>query len=123
MKNSSLTVRAIRARPVAVPMRLPLQTSTGAISIAPLVLIDLETSADITGRAYLFAVDRAHLKPIIALVEAMNEMIAGDTVAPFEIERKLRRKYTLLGVHNIVLFAISGIDMAAWDAGAQGLAQ
>jgi mandelate racemase len=44
-------------------------------------------------------------------------------VAPFDIERKLRAKYTLLGVHNIVLFAMSGIDMAAWDAAAQALGQ
>jgi len=41
---------------------------------------------------------------------------ALDAVAPFDIEKKLRAKYTLLGVHNIVLFAMSGIDMAAWDA-------
>jgi mandelate racemase len=46
-------------------------------------------------------------------------MVKGDEVAPLDIERKLRAKYTLLGVHNIVLFAMSGIDMAAWDALAQ----
>src|SRR5512132_209175 len=47
-------------------------------------------------------------------------MIEGDALAPFEIEAKLRQKFKLLGVHNIVLFAIAGIDMAAWDALAQG---
>ena len=123
MKGSKLNIRRLRVRPVVVPMRLPLQTSTGAVSMAPLVLIDLETAAGITGRAYLFAIGRAHLRPIVALVEAMGEMIKGDTVAPFEIERKLRQKHTLLGVHNIVLFAMAGIDMAAWDAYAQSLAQ
>ena len=123
MKESLLNIRALRVRPVAVPMRLPLQTSTGAVSVAPLVLIDLQTTAGITGRAYLFAVGRSNLKPIVALLEAMGEMLTGDPVAPFEIERKLRRKYTLLGVHNIVLFAIAGIDMAAWDAYAQSLDQ
>jgi len=121
MKN--LTIRSLTVRAVAAPMRLPLSTSTGAIGTAPLVLIDLETSAGITGRAYLFAVTAANLKPIVALVEAMGELLAGDAVAPFEIEKKLRKKYTLLGVHNIVLFAISGIDMAAWDAYAQSLGQ
>src|SRR3989441_4060055 len=53
----------------------------------------------------------------------MAEMLKGDAVAPFDIERKLRAKYTLLGVHNIVLFAMSGIDMAAWDAAGQALGQ
>jgi mandelate racemase len=53
----------------------------------------------------------------------MGEMIAGDPVAPLDIERKLRAKYALLGVHNIVLLAMSGIDVAAWDAHAQHLHQ
>ena len=123
MKAASLTIRSLVVRPVVVPMRLPLQTSTGAISTAALVLIDLETSAGITGRSYLFAIGRANLKPIVALVEAMGEMLVGDPLAPFDIEKKLRQKYTLLGVHNIVLFALSGIDMAAWDAYAQSLNQ
>jgi mandelate racemase len=50
-------------------------------------------------------------------------MVTGDPVAPFELERKLRARYTLLGVHNIVLFAMAGIDMAAWDALGQALGQ
>jgi mandelate racemase len=123
VKDSKLKIRRLRVRPVVVPMRLPLQTSSGTVSMAPLVLIDLETTAGITGRAYLFAISRVNVRPIAALVEAMGEMLAGDAVAPFEIERKLRHKYALLGVHNIVLFALSGIDMAAWDAYAQSLAQ
>ncbi|MBV9190573.1 MAG: mandelate racemase, partial [Betaproteobacteria bacterium] len=32
-------------------------------------------------------------------------------------------RYALLGVHNIVLMAMAGIDMAAWDALAQSLGQ
>jgi len=123
MTNSELTVRSVVIRCVDAPMRMPLHTSSGALTSAPLVLIDLHTSAGTVGRAYLFAFTRANIKPIAALVEAMGEMVVGDPVAPFEIERKLRKKYTLLGVHNIVLIAISGIDMAAWDAHAQHLGQ
>ncbi|MBK7997844.1 MAG: mandelate racemase [Verrucomicrobia bacterium] len=124
LKNvSTLKVRRVRARPVVVPMKLPLQTATGAIGFAPLVLVDVETTAGITGRSYLFAIGRHNLAPIVDLVLAMGEMLAGDAVAPFEIEKKLRAKYTLLGVHNIVLFAMSGIDMAAWDALGQAVGQ
>jgi len=117
------TIRSIAVRPVVAPMPMPLQTSTGALTMAPLVLIDVVTSANVTGRAYLFGFTRANLKPISALVEAMGEMIAGDPVSPFDIEKKLRQKHALLGVHNMVLFAISGIDMAVWDAHAQSLGQ
>ncbi|HTQ78150.1 MAG TPA: enolase C-terminal domain-like protein [Burkholderiales bacterium] len=123
MKLDKLRVRGARARGVAAPMRRPLATSTGAIATAPLLLVDLETGAGITGRSYLFAIGRQNLKPLAALVELMGEMIKGDAVAPFEIERKLRARHTLLGVHNVVLFAMSAIDMCAWDALGQALGQ
>ena len=123
MADFSLVIRRIRARPVLAPMKLPLHTASGAIDQAALVLLDLDTTAGITGRAYLFAPSQAHLAPIVALVESMSEMLAGDAVVPFEIEKKLRARHKLLGVHNIVLFAMSGIDMAAWDVVGQSLNQ
>src|SRR5688572_21152321 len=118
-----MKIRDVRVRAVAAPMKRPLTTSTGKLTLAPLVLIDLETDTGVTGRAYLFAIGRHNLAPIAKLVEAMAEMVKGDEVAPFDLEKKLRARYTLLGVHNIVLFAMSGIDMAAWDALGQALGQ
>ena len=47
MEDSSLVIRRIRARPVSVPMKLPLHTASGAIDRAALVLMDLETTAGI----------------------------------------------------------------------------
>src|SRR5688572_25104594 len=111
--KTPLRIRALNARAVAAPMKRPLATSTGALTIAPLLLLDLETDGGIVGRSYLFGIGKHNLGPIAKLVEAMAEMVKGDEVAPFDLERKLRAKYTLLGVHNIVLFAMSGIDMAA----------
>jgi mandelate racemase len=114
-----MKIRAIRVRPVAAPMKRPLYTSIAAVTTAALLLIDLETDQGIVGRSYLFGVARHHLPPIARLVEAMAGMLEGDALAPFDIEKKLRGRYALLGVHNIVLFAMAGIDMAAWDAMAQ----
>ncbi|HET7197752.1 MAG TPA: enolase C-terminal domain-like protein [Burkholderiales bacterium] len=114
-----MKLRAIRVRPVAAPMKRPLHTSIAAVTTAALLLIDLETDQGIVGRSYLFGVAKQHLPPIAKLVEAMAAMLEGDELAPFDLERKLRARYALLGVHNIVLFAMAGIDMAAWDALAQ----
>jgi mandelate racemase len=118
-----MKIESVRLRAVAVPMKRPLQTSIAAVTVAPLLLIDLQTDGGIVGRAYLFSPGKHHLPAIAKLVEAMAEMLKGDAVAPLDIERKLRARYALLGVHNIVLFAMSGIDMAAWDALGQGLGQ
>jgi mandelate racemase len=118
-----MKIQSIRTRAVSAPMKRPLATSTGALTASALLLVDLRTDQGIVGRSYLFGIGAHNLKPIATLVEAMAEMLAGDAVAPFDIEKKLRARYTLLGVHNIILFAMSGIDMAAWDAlgQAQGL--
>jgi mandelate racemase len=118
-----MKITGIRSRAVAAPMKRPLATSTGQLTAAMLVLVDLETDAGVVGRSYLFSPGKHALPAIAKLVEAMAEMLKGDEVAPFDLERKLRGRFTLLGVHNIVLFAMSGIDMAAWDAYAQSLGQ
>ena len=114
-----MKIRAIKVRPVAAPMKRPLHTSIAAVTEAALLLIDLQTDEGVVGRSYLFAVAKHHLPALAKLVEAMAAMVQGDEVAPLELERKLRARYALLGVHNIVLFAMAGIDMAAWDAFAQ----
>ena len=121
--KSNLKIQSISVRAVKAPMRRPLVASTGAITVAPLLLVDLRTDGGIVGRAYLWTPGAHHLAPLAKLVEVMAEMLEGDEVAPFEIEKKLRARYILLGVHNIVLFAMSVIDMCAWDALGQALGQ
>jgi mandelate racemase len=121
--KTNLKIQSISARAVVVPMRRPLRTSIATVSVAPLLLVDLKTSGGIVGRSYLFTMSTPHMKPIAALVEAMAGLLKGDAVAPFEIEKKLRSRYALLGVHNMVLIAMSAIDMCAWDALGQALGE
>jgi mandelate racemase len=116
-----MKISRIRARALAAPMKRPLATSTGSLTASALLLIDLETDAGVVGRSYLFTPGQHALRPLAELVAAMAQLLQGDEVVPLELERKLRARYTLLGIHNIVLFAMSGIDMAAWDAHAQAL--
>ena len=111
-----LTIRDLRVRAVNVPMALPLQTSSGAISMAPLALLDLTTEEGVTGSTYLFCYTPLALKPVTQLIENLAPLLKGDAVAPLELERKLQRQFRLLGLKGVTGMAMAGIDMAAWDA-------
>jgi hypothetical protein len=72
VNKGKLNIRDMRVRAVAAPMRRPLTTSTGSVSIAPLLLLDLHTDGGITGRAYLFGIGTHNLAPIAKIVQAMH---------------------------------------------------
>ena len=110
------TIQSLTARAVFPPLNRPLQASTGAVLKAPMVLIDLVTSTGAVGRSYLFCVTPLALKAQVALLEDMATLLVGQALIPFEIERLLNQRFTLLGAVGLVGMAISGIDMAAWDA-------
>ena len=92
-----LTIKNIRARAVQAPLKRPPRSASGEIPNAALVLIDITTNEGVTGSSYVFAFMRSMLKPTVAMVEAMAEMINGDAVVPFEIEAKLRKRMTPAG--------------------------
>lgn len=112
----ALTVRTVRSIGVEVPMTHVLGTSRGAITKAPLLLIDLETVEGITGRAYLWCYMPGVMPAIASMLNALCEMVRGDPVAPQALWDKLAQRFALMGVQGIVRMAMSGLDMAAWDA-------
>jgi mandelate racemase len=115
----SLVVRAIRSVGVEVPMTYALGTSRGTITKAPLLLIDLETEEGVTGRAYLWCYFPAAIPAIAKILEEVARVVKGERVAPIELWGKLAERFALIGVQGIVRMAMSGCDMAAWDALAQ----
>jgi mandelate racemase len=116
VSSPQLTVRAIHARGVEVPMKLPLGTSAATIRSAPLLLVDLETEEGVTGHSYLFCYLPAAAGAIATMLGEVERAVKGERVAPSDLWAKLARRFKLIGVQGIVRMAMSGFDVACWDA-------
>lgn len=114
-----MKVTEVRARAAMVPLKRPPRAASGEIPEAPFVLVDLVTDAGTTGRAYVFTFTRGMLGPTRDCVSALGDLILGEALAPLELDATMRRALTLLDTPGLVGIALSGIDMAAWDALAQ----
>lgn len=116
MSNPVPTIRSVTTRAVVVPLKRPVKNAFGVIDSGPLVLIDVATDQGVTGRAYLFAYTKLTLKPLAYLVEEIGRELAGKPVAPFDLMKVMDAKFRLLGWQGLVGMAVSGLDMAYWDA-------
>jgi mandelate racemase len=114
--SSLLTVRALRATGVLVPMTYALGTSRATITQAPLLLIDLETEEGVAGHSYLFCYLPEAAPAIAKILEEVLRVTKGERIAPIELWDKLAKRFTLIGVQGIVRMAMAGFDVACWDA-------
>ena len=116
---TTLTVRALHATAVEVPMKHVLGTSAAAVRAAPLLLIDLETDEGITGRSYLFCYMRGAASAMAAMVSEVERIVKGERTPPRDLWPRLAKRFTLIGVQGIVRLAMAGFDVAWWDAHAR----
>jgi mandelate racemase len=117
--RTPVTVRAVDARLVRVPMRRPLHTSADRITHAPLVLIDLHTSDGIVGRAYVFCYVEAVGHAVLALAQAADQLLTERSALPAEVGDVLSARFRLVGATGPVASVLSALDTACWDALAQ----
>jgi mandelate racemase len=119
----SLVIRSLKARAVLAPLARPLRTASGDIPASPLLLLDLATDQGIVGRAYLFGYTKVTLRALKALVEDLEPLLIGKSVAPYDRALDFERAFRLLGRQGLLGMALSGIDMALWDALGRALDQ
>ncbi len=115
MTSDTYTICSLNARAVEVPMPRPLLTGGGQVSIAPLVLLDLETHQGITGRSYIFGYTPLTLKSLVVFLSEVEKLIVDQPVSPLTLADMFRRRFQLLGTQGLVSMATAGIDIAAWD--------
>jgi mandelate racemase len=123
MTVTTPAIRSVKARAVIAPISRPVKNAFGVIEAAPLVLIDVATDQGITGHSYIFAYTRLTLKPLVQLIEEIGRDLTGKAIAPFDLMADMDAKFRLLGWQGLVGMAVSGLDMAFWDALGQAAGQ
>ncbi|HTH96371.1 MAG TPA: enolase C-terminal domain-like protein [Stellaceae bacterium] len=117
------TLRSVRTRGVRVPLTFALGTSAAVVTAVPLLLVDLETEAGMTGRSYLFCYTPSGARAIAGHIHEAVELVRGEPTTALDLARRLQRRFALLGVTGTVRMALSALDMALWDAMAQAAGQ
>jgi mandelate racemase len=116
-------IRSVKARAVIAPISRPVKNAFGVIEAAPLVLIDVATDQGVTGRSYIFAYSKLTLIPLVHLIEEIGRDLTGRAIVPFDLMAAMDAKFRLLGWQGLVGMAVSGLDMAFWDALGQAAGQ
>jgi mandelate racemase len=116
MTQVKLTLKSVRARPVLVPLKRPVVSKVGLFKDWPLILIDLYTNEGVVGHSYLEPYLMQSSRYIVPVIEDLAAAAKGQSLAPFDAYRRGIGSLHLIGREGVSLIAISGLDMAAWDA-------
>ena len=111
-----LTFRSVNVRPVIMPLRRPVVSKVGLFDQWPIILIDVETEEEIVGRSYLEPYLKASARAIASTIHDLAASRTGQPIRPLEDFQKGLKSLNLVGNEGIAMIAVSGLDMAAWDA-------
>jgi mandelate racemase len=111
-----LTFRSVSLRSVLLPLRRPVVSKVGFFDQLPVILIDLQTEEGIVGRSYLEPYLRQSARYIMSAIQDLATARSGQPIRPIEDFQKGQKSLNLIGYEGISLIAVSGLDMASWDA-------
>jgi mandelate racemase len=116
MHISALKIKGIRARAVVLKLKRPVVARIATITDWPLILIDLYTDEGVVGRSYLEPYTVKTMRYLIPALQDLGELIKGRHLAPAELFDLARKSLHFVGYQGMSMIAVSGLDMAAWDA-------
>jgi mandelate racemase len=111
-----LTFKGLRARPVVLKLKRPVVARIATITEWPVILIDLQTEEGIVGRSYLEPYLVKASRYLVAALHDLADMLKGRRIAPVELYDAARKSLQFVGYEGLSMIAVSGLDMAAWDA-------
>lgn len=115
-KLSRLTIKGLRARAVVLKLKRPIVARIATITDWPVILLDLETEDGIVGRSYLEPYLTKAARYLVPALQDLGELLRGRAVAPVELFGVARKSLHFVGYEGLSMIAVSGVDMAAWDA-------
>jgi mandelate racemase len=116
MQLAPLTFKSINARAVVLKLKRPVVARIATIPEWPLILIDLFTEEGVVGRSYLEPYTIKTMRYLIPALQDFGEILKGRRVAPAELYDHARKSLHFVGYGGQSMIAVSGLDMAAWDA-------
>ena len=97
-------------------LKRPVVARIATISEWPLILIDLFTEEGIVGRSYLEPYTIKTMRYLVPALQDFGDLLKGRRVAPVELYELARKSLHFVGYQGLSMIAVSGLDMAAWDA-------
>ena len=112
----TLTLESVKVRTVSVPLRRPIIAKVGQFTHWPLILIDLHTREGVVGRSLLEPYVQKSCAAITSVIQNIAEDFKAKPLAPLDVYGDAMKTLHLNGREGITLIALSGLDMAIWDA-------
>jgi len=116
MQFEPLTFKDVRVRPIVLKLKRPVVARIATITDWPLILIDLYTEEGVVGRSYLEPYVINSMRYLVPALLDLADLLKGRNVAPIEIFDAARKSLHFVGYQGLSMIAVSGLDMAAWDA-------
>lgn len=114
--STSLTFRSVTARPVQLSLERPVVARIATIIEWPLILIDLHTEEGIVGHSYLEPYTPKAMRYLVPALYDLADALKGQRIAPADLYTLARKSLHFVGYEGLSMIAVSGLDMAAWDA-------
>ncbi|MFN2528038.1 MAG: enolase C-terminal domain-like protein [Candidatus Baltobacteraceae bacterium] len=103
-------------RPLDLALSKPVETASGTMATAPVVLLDIYTGQGVTGSSYVRVYTPLALEPLAQLLRNLEIQLRRANAAPDVAGAKLQSTFRLLGPQGLTGIAMAAIDMALWDA-------